>query len=89
MDKRVSFIRPRHSWSLWKGRCLHCNQYTREQVTHYFHILRKTGSLRRLPARNYEHYLCHQQTCIDWRCIKLREEIRKMAEEAAKEIAKV
>lgn len=86
MDKGVPFIRPRHSWSFFKGKCLHCNQFTRERVIHYFHIVKRNGLWKSFPVRNAEHYLCHQQTCIDWRCIKLREEIRKAAEEATEAI---
>ena len=67
---------------------MRCTIYTREQVTHYFHIKNGNGRLKCLDCKNYEHYLCHAETCIDWRCIGLRAEIRQAAK-AAEVIAKI
>lgn len=84
----IDVVRPKYSWGFLKRACLHCNQPTRERVTHYFYIVQKSGRWKRFPAHGAEHYLCHAQTCIDWRCIKLREDISKTAKDAASEIAK-
>lgn len=85
----IGGIRLRHRWSFLKRKCLHCNRLTRERVVHYFHIVKKKDRVQRWAVRNAEHYLCHSETCIDWRCIKFREEIYKAAGETAREIAKV
>ena len=87
MVTRILTVGPKHSWSLFRKKCLHCNEETRERVIHYFYYTVEKGRLKIWPAQNAEHYLCHSRTCIGPSCIKLREDIRKTAVKAAKEIA--